>query len=623
MPHALPSGERPPRADRPGHRRAAILDVLLLSAVCLLAYFTGLTDHGLTNWQESQRALVAREMQEAGEWLVPTVNREPYLAKPPMFYWVQLAIAELRSAETGELELRLTAALAGLAGVLATYWLVRRLMSAEAGSLGRPSIAREAALWSALFLATGPLYVRSSRIGELDILLAPFVVVSIGAVVSAWLTWRAWGRVSYAMLAVATLSAVGAAMTKGPPALAVIAVAGYGPIVLDAVLNSRRAQPTRAAGRLSNLGVVAFGAAAAAATLPKVGGVAGAIGAGLIIATCAGIGWLLGRAFEPAAMRSIFRTFSKTHPLAVLGTPLLALWGWGRLVSARIGPENAEFWAKKETEDNLNVLVPISPIKNLEAMSFGVGLGSLLTIAALLWLVSRRPRMTPTWLVPTAWVVFGFAVFSLLGKGIGRYLTPVWPGMAMLGGIWIAHVLAGDRNAQRIRTVLGAVVVIAACASGWWYGYGREAYFPSRSPRAIVHELRDSGLRTDRMASFEFRTAAIDFYARSRAEPVGDIQIRDVTAGGRPWTLEELRSDIAANGERVVFMRERQLGNDGRDPRPAAERLAEAGMTVEPIATKSRFTIDSGKSNVIAARVRVRGGQGIRPDTSPRPGAGR
>ncbi|MFN7021995.1 MAG: ArnT family glycosyltransferase, partial [Phycisphaerales bacterium] len=553
-------------------------------------------------------------MQEAGDWLVPTVNHEPYLAKPPMFYWVQLAIAELRSAETGELELRLTAALAGLAGVLATYWLVRKLMAAEAGSLGRPSIAREAALWSALFLATGPLYVRSSRIGELDILLAPFVVVSIGAVVSAWLTWRERGRVSFGMLALATLSAVGAALTKGPPAIAVIAVAGYGPIVLDAVFNGRPAQPTRAAARLSLLGLIVLAAAAAAATLPKVGGVEEAIGAGLIIATCGGIGWVLGRAFEPAAMRSIFRTFSWTHPVAVLGTPLLALWGWGRLVSRRIGPENAEFWARKETEDNLNVLVPISPIKNLEAMSFGVGLGSLLTIAALLWLISRRPRMTPSWLVPAAWVVFGFAVFSLLGKGIGRYLTPVWPGLAMLGGIWIAQMLAKDRNAQLVRTVLAGTVVVAACASGWWYGFGREAYFPSRSPRAIVHELRDSGVRTDRMASFEFRTAAIDFYARSRAEPVGDIQIRDVTAGGKPWTLEELRSDIASNGERIVFMRERQLGSDGRDPRPAAERLAEAGMAVDPIATTSRFTIDSGKSNVIAARVTVRREQGVGSD---------
>src|SRR5207248_897606 len=104
--------------------------------LCWLVYLPGLTTQGLANWQESQRALVAREMQSRGEWIVPTVEGRPYLAKPPMIYWCQIAIARARGAVSGEFELRLTVALAGWAGVLATYLVGRRMLAARAGVLG-------------------------------------------------------------------------------------------------------------------------------------------------------------------------------------------------------------------------------------------------------------------------------------------------------------------------------------------------------------------------------------------------------------------------------------------------------------------------------------------------------
>jgi hypothetical protein len=97
-------------------QRSWIRDLLLLTALCWGVYCLGLTTHGLTNWQEAQRALVAREMQGRGEWIVPTVDGRPYLAKPPLIYWCQLAIAKVRGATTGEFELRMTVAMAGWLG---------------------------------------------------------------------------------------------------------------------------------------------------------------------------------------------------------------------------------------------------------------------------------------------------------------------------------------------------------------------------------------------------------------------------------------------------------------------------------------------------------------------------
>src|SRR5690606_5322492 len=42
--------------------------LLALGALCAVTFFIGLTTHGLTNWQEAQRALVAREMAQRGDW---------------------------------------------------------------------------------------------------------------------------------------------------------------------------------------------------------------------------------------------------------------------------------------------------------------------------------------------------------------------------------------------------------------------------------------------------------------------------------------------------------------------------------------------------------------------------
>src|SRR5262249_42283017 len=92
--------------------------------------------------------------------------------------------------------------------------------------------SRDAALWSALCLATGILYVRSSRIGELDILLAPFVVIAVGGVLRSWHHHRVRRQAHLGAIVIATIAAIGAALTKGPAGLAVIALAGYGGIAL-------------------------------------------------------------------------------------------------------------------------------------------------------------------------------------------------------------------------------------------------------------------------------------------------------------------------------------------------------------------------------------------------------
>ena len=522
--------------------RTTRLHLLALAALCAITYFLGLTSHGLTNFQEAQRVLVARQMHERGDWLVPTLNDQPYLAKPPMVYWCQLTIARIRGGEPGELDLRLTVALAGLLGVLATYLVARRLLHDD----DDPAFAPTAAFWASLMLATGILYVRSSRIGELDILLVPFVVIAIGAIAAAWRTHRLEGKTHFAAVIIATLAAIGAAMTKGPPGILVIALAAYGGIAWYTAVDRSLAPSKRA--------------------------------------------------------RSLLITYSRTHPIAVLGAPLVVLWLWGRMVQGQIGSEAVMAAAGAEAEDNLRFFVAQAPLKNLEAISYGVGLGSFAAIAALIAWIRFRPRIRAMWFIPVAWVVLSLIAFSVLGKGVPRYLTPVWPGVAIIGGMFVA--LASRRLAvpRRLTVPLGIGIVVLAASQSVWYGYGREARYAWRSPRAFMAELDQAVGPDEVLGSFEFWTPAAEFYAGRRVQPIGDVRIRPSMSGGSAWTLEELAQRLCDNGSTVtVLARTTQPGD--MDQRSAVDRLAAAGLVVQEIPLSSLFKIDSGRHEVRAFRV--------------------
>ena len=89
--------------------RAMLLALLLLALLAAVVYLPGLDTHGVTNWQEGQRLIVARDMQSrmhSGEGLAalltPTVHGAPYLAKPPLLYWLTIGVAEARRGSEGE-----------------------------------------------------------------------------------------------------------------------------------------------------------------------------------------------------------------------------------------------------------------------------------------------------------------------------------------------------------------------------------------------------------------------------------------------------------------------------------------------------------------------------------------
>lgn len=88
--------------------------------VGLLIFFWGLGAQELLSLNEGRRALVIKEMFSAGHWLVPTLNGELYLTKPPLFYWLALVFSNIVGS-FNEWTVRLPSAVSAFVVVYVTY----------------------------------------------------------------------------------------------------------------------------------------------------------------------------------------------------------------------------------------------------------------------------------------------------------------------------------------------------------------------------------------------------------------------------------------------------------------------------------------------------------------------
>jgi 4-amino-4-deoxy-L-arabinose transferase-like glycosyltransferase len=101
------------------HRRYT--DLLIILAAGLFIYGYALGDAPLDR-TEPHRALVAHEMVQSGDWVIPRLLGEVYLRKPPLIYWVE-AVAEKIAGHGDELVWRLPSAIgSALLAVFLAWW---------------------------------------------------------------------------------------------------------------------------------------------------------------------------------------------------------------------------------------------------------------------------------------------------------------------------------------------------------------------------------------------------------------------------------------------------------------------------------------------------------------------
>lgn len=192
--------------------------VILLLLPAMLLYPT-LGFH-LLEPDEGRYAQIPKEMLTRSEWVVPTLQSEPYLDKPPLMYWlVKLSYSLFGVSESSA---RLVPAICVHLTILAVYLL------------GRRSLGERSAFWAATLLTVAPGYIGVARLLLLDGLLTLNVTLSVmcgyEAVRSGKLKLAWW-------VASAIFSGLGF-LTKGP----ISEVLLFPPLVAAAWLSGRMAR---------------------------------------------------------------------------------------------------------------------------------------------------------------------------------------------------------------------------------------------------------------------------------------------------------------------------------------------------------------------------------------------
>src|SRR5262245_47187020 len=183
-----------------GHRWWREWQLALLLLFVLGAYFTRLTTLSIRG-EESRRGLIAREMLETGDWIIPRTQGVPLFSRPPLQNWLIASLA-LIEGDVDEMAIRIPSVCA----ILLTCVLIYRFSRLFLSALG--------ALAAGLCFASMGQVLELGRVGETDALFTLFVS---GALLSwhAGLTrglslYRTWS-IGYALAALGTL-------TKGPQA---------------------------------------------------------------------------------------------------------------------------------------------------------------------------------------------------------------------------------------------------------------------------------------------------------------------------------------------------------------------------------------------------------------------
>ena len=191
-----------------------MLQLALVLGVCYFFFFFGLGAFGLAGADEPRYAQIAREMFARHDYIVPTLNGNPWLEKPVFLYWKM--ISAYRLLGVSDWAARLPAAFHAALLVLGVFFFMRRFRFA--GELD-----------AAMITASSAGMIAFGRGASTDILISTHFTLAM----LSWWTWsqtgkKLWLLAFYGWLGFGTLA-------KGPvaPALAVLLVAVYAALRRD------------------------------------------------------------------------------------------------------------------------------------------------------------------------------------------------------------------------------------------------------------------------------------------------------------------------------------------------------------------------------------------------------
>ena len=178
-------------------RRSA--DLLALIAFCGFLFFAGLQVIGLVGADEPRYAQIAREMLQRGDWVTPVLNGQPWLEKPPLYYWTAM-LAYKATGEVSDWAARLPSAILCSLMIFFIYVWARHFR-------------RGMQLDAALITAASAIVIGFGRSASTDMPLTAMFT----AAMLCWYGWysnqnRGWLLAFYAFTGLGTLA-------KGPVAV--------------------------------------------------------------------------------------------------------------------------------------------------------------------------------------------------------------------------------------------------------------------------------------------------------------------------------------------------------------------------------------------------------------------
>lgn len=185
--------------------------LLVITLIWALAYLPELGARDL-RLEEGRRATPAREMLQTGDYVTPRLYGEPYLNKPPGYFWLVAGVGAIQG-HVDSLAVRVPSVLAILFGA----WIL--------ASFPDPRLSRTTRNLAAIFLLANFVCLDKGILGEIDAALSTLI---IGAI-AIWWHGEARGRITVWHWIGVGLVMSFATLTKGPPAMILfyIPVAAY------------------------------------------------------------------------------------------------------------------------------------------------------------------------------------------------------------------------------------------------------------------------------------------------------------------------------------------------------------------------------------------------------------
>jgi 4-amino-4-deoxy-L-arabinose transferase-like glycosyltransferase len=189
-------------------------DAILIAGFCAFLFFYGLGQFGLIGADEPRYAQVAREMLERHDWITPVLGGQPWLEKPPLYYWQAMLAYSLFGVS--DWAARIPSAFDATLMILAVYLSFRRF---------RPGGELDAALITASCAGV----IGYAHAASMDMALA----ASFAIAMLNWWAWRETRKRGYLVLFYLFM-ALGM-LAKGPvaPLLAIVIIAVYTVVAKD------------------------------------------------------------------------------------------------------------------------------------------------------------------------------------------------------------------------------------------------------------------------------------------------------------------------------------------------------------------------------------------------------